>query len=266
MYINECNNVTFEAYQELAVRTKKEVYLDWNPTHEFWFDEQLKHDDDVDFLIVTYLDNEACPQNAVDYILKAKEKAANSPYWENWYNVYGLGKLGQLQGAIFKDWELGEFDDSLPYCYGLDFGFSPDPSVMLKVACNSKTNTIYIKEEFYLLELSTDEIIDVIKSRLQSEFDVIVADGSEKRLINHIRRSNVNVIKANRDAGSVKAGYKGLMGWKIVVCGEDVKNIEYAFNHHLWNDKKAGIPMNVHKHIPDCMRYAFEFLIMRKGL
>jgi len=105
LYMNECNNMTFHAYTELASRTKKGVYLDWNPTNEFWFHNELQGDEDVDFLIVNYLDNEACPESALKFILKAKEKAKTSKYWENWYNVYGLGEIGQLEGVIFNNWK-----------------------------------------------------------------------------------------------------------------------------------------------------------------
>ena len=101
LYINEANNVSFDAYQELSVRTKGDVYLDWNPTAPFWFHEHLENDDDVDFIILTYLDNESCPQSAIDFILKAKEKAKTSKYWENWYRVYGLGLIGNLEGTVF---------------------------------------------------------------------------------------------------------------------------------------------------------------------
>ena len=105
LYMNEANNMTFHAYTELASRTKKGVYLDWNPVNEFWFHTDLMNDHDVDFLIVNYEDNEACPESALNFILKAKEKAKTSTFWANWYNVYGLGQLGSLEGVVFPNWE-----------------------------------------------------------------------------------------------------------------------------------------------------------------
>jgi len=59
LYINECNNVSFQAYNELSIRTKKEIYLDFNPSNEFWVHNELKGEDDADFIILTYKDNEA---------------------------------------------------------------------------------------------------------------------------------------------------------------------------------------------------------------
>jgi len=61
LYINECNNVNFEAYQQLSIRTSHEVWLDFNPTHEFWAHTELLQDKDSEHLIVTYKDNEALP-------------------------------------------------------------------------------------------------------------------------------------------------------------------------------------------------------------
>jgi phage terminase large subunit len=75
LYINECNNVTFEAYNELSIRTKREIFLDFNPANEFWVHTELKDEPDSDFIILTYKDNEALDQSIIDQIEKNKEKA-----------------------------------------------------------------------------------------------------------------------------------------------------------------------------------------------
>ena len=265
LYINECNNVEFEAYQELAVRTKQFVYLDWNPTAEFWFDEHIKNNNDTDFIIVTYQDNEGCPKSAIDYILQAKEKAKDNPYWANWYKVYGLGQLGQLQGAVFTNWEEGVFDESLPYCYGLDFGFNPDPTTLIKVAVNSKHRKIYLKEEFYNTDLSTDDIEKMIKDRIENTNDIVVCDSAEKREINELRKRQIKAIKSKKGKDSIKAGIKSLQSYQMIVtpCSN---NLKYELNHYTWNDKQSGIPIDAHNHLIDPIRYAYDFLVMRKGL
>ena len=103
LYINECNNVTFESYNELAIRTKKEVYLDFNPANEFWVHKELKDEPDSDFLILTYKDNEALDNSIVQQIEKNRLKAKTSSYWANWWRVYGLGEIGMLEGVIFSN-------------------------------------------------------------------------------------------------------------------------------------------------------------------
>ena len=105
LYINECNNVNFEDYQQLSIRTSHEVWLDFNPTHEFWAHTELLQDKDSEHLIVTYKDNEALPESIVTEIEKAKIKAKTSQYWANWWQVYGLGLVGSLEGVIFNNWK-----------------------------------------------------------------------------------------------------------------------------------------------------------------
>ena len=86
-------------------------------------------DKDTDFIILTYEDNEACPQSAIDFIKKAKDKAIKSNFWKNWYNVYGLGLVGNLEGVVFENWQQ---IDVLPKAAkylgsGMDFGYTERP-------------------------------------------------------------------------------------------------------------------------------------------
>lgn len=256
LYINEANNIDFESYRQLAKRTKVSIYLDWNPTNEFWFHEELKNDEDVDFMIVTYLDNEACPQSAIDDIKKGKRKAFFEPdlpvellfkeanikneYWANDYKVYGLGLLGQLQGAIFKDWGFGEFDLSLPYAYGLDFGFN-DPDALIKVAVDERREIVYFDECLYKNNSGSSELGKIIRDRIHNQGDLIVAD-HESRLIDDLYyNERLNIIKAQKPKGSVSQRYKKLQGYRIVITEKSL-NIEKELINHCWHDKISGIP------------------------
>jgi len=144
LYINECNNINFETYHQLAIRTDIEIWLDYNPTHEFWADVELKDDPDVESITLTYKDNEALADSIVREIEKAREKAffdielenifqennIKSSYWSNWWRVYGLGLTGSLEGVVFNNWNI---IDSIPnnaklVGHGLDFGYTNDPT------------------------------------------------------------------------------------------------------------------------------------------
>lgn len=104
LYINECNKgITFSDYHQLSIRTSQDIYLDYNPSNEFWVQTELMNDEDVEFIILTYKDNEALSQTIIDDIEKAKEKAKTSKYWENWWNVYGLGQMGTIEGVVFNE-------------------------------------------------------------------------------------------------------------------------------------------------------------------
>ena len=105
LYVNECNNVDFDSYYQLAIRTSGEIWLDYNPSSTFWVDREIIGSDDVDFITLTYLDNEALPETIIKEIESAKEKAKTSSYWANWWQVYGLGQTGSLEGVCIPDWQ-----------------------------------------------------------------------------------------------------------------------------------------------------------------
>lgn len=85
LYMNECNNIPFEAYSQLAIRTSGTIWLDYNPSALFWVDKELIGQEDTDFITLTYRDNDALPESIVKDIEKAKEKAKTSTYWANWW-------------------------------------------------------------------------------------------------------------------------------------------------------------------------------------
>ena len=97
LFINEANNVPYETFDQLEVRTKDFIFLDWNPTNSFWFYEEVQgRRNDVDHLVLTYKDNEALPQAIVEAIEQRKER-------KGWWKVYGEGQLGEVEGKIYRD-------------------------------------------------------------------------------------------------------------------------------------------------------------------
>jgi phage terminase large subunit len=254
LYMNEANNMTFHAYTELASRTKKGVYLDWNPVNEFWFHTDLINDNDVDFIIVNYLDNEACPESALNFILKAKEKAKTSNYWDNWYKVYGLGQIGSLEGVIFNNWQT---IDTLPnearlLGYGLDFGYTNDPTSIVEVY---KWNDKRILNEIcYQKELSNSQIAKLIPTKMP-----VYCDSAEPKSIAELTKLGVRAFGVTKGADSINFGIQTIQSNEYLVTKQST-NLINELRKYAWDkDKKTGAklnkPIDDFNHAIDAFRY-----------
>jgi phage terminase large subunit len=268
LYMNEANNMTFHAYTELASRTKEGIWLDWNPTNEFWFHTELQHDHDVDFLIINYTDNEACPESALNFILKAKEKAKTSAFWDNWYKVYGLGQLGSLEGVIFSNWQT---IDSIPkeatlLGFGLDFGYTNDPTALVGVY--RYDGKIIIDEIIYQTGLLNS---DIIKRMQHDRRAVIYADSAEPKSIEEIRRAGFNIKPVSKGADSINFGITVLQEQDMLVTSNST-NLIKELRSYCWDKDKTGKvlnkPIDYLNHAMDALRYfaMMELTTKRKKL
>ena len=256
LYMNECNNMTFHAYTELASRTKKEVFLDWNPTNKFWFHEELEGDSDTDFIILTYQDNEACPQSAVDFILKAKEKAVKSNFWKNWYNVYGLGLVGNLEGVVFENWQqIDNLPKEAKYLgSGLDWGYTNDPTTLID--CYRYDGKIILNEVIYRTGLLNNDIAKLIKADGLRRF--IYADAAEPKSIDEIKRNGIIIKGAAKGKDSINYGISLLQEHDLVVTKSST-NLIKELRNYTWDTDREGNklnkPISNYDHAIDAVRY-----------
>lgn len=258
LYMNECNNMTFHAYTELASRTKLGVYLDWNPTNTFWFNEELQNDADVDYLTINYLDNEACPESALNFILKAKEKSTTSTFWSNWYKVYGLGEIGSLQGAVFENWQQC---DSIPkdaeyVSSGLDWGFTNDPTAMLDVY--RYNGCLYVDERIYQTRLTNSDIVARLKTMGVLPTSSIVADSAEPKSIQDLTNAGYLVEAARKGPDSIKNSIDRLQQYTIFVTKASLNLIKELRNYKWKVDnsgKSLNVPIDEFNHLIDALRY-----------
>lgn len=254
LYMNEANNMTFHAYTELASRTKKGVYLDWNPVNEFWFHSELQNDSDVDFITVTYEDNEACPESALNFILKAKEKAKTSTYWDNWYRVYGLGQIGNLEGVIFNNWKTIDTipDDARLLGYGVDFGYTNDPTAIVEIYKWNEQRII--NEICYNKGLSNSQIAKYINTKLPC-----YCDSAEPKSIAELRMYGVNAHAVTKGADSINFGIQIMQEESYLVSTKSL-NLITELRKYAWDkDKKTGAklnkPIDDYNHLIDSFRY-----------
>lgn len=229
------------------------------------YDVTVSNHPDVEHIHTTYHLAERMDYLPKSWIDKANKSKIENP--KHYYHNYIGGWLEKAEGVILPNWREGVFDESLPYVHGLDFGFSPDPTALSKVAVDNKKKLIYVYEKFYLTELSTEAIKGML-TEYTEKGDLIVADSAETRLINDLISDNINVSPCTKGAGSIKRGLKNMMDYTIIVCG-DSPNLKTELNNYIWNGKagmKAGIPIDKYNHLIDGVRYSFERLTTSTGL
>jgi phage terminase large subunit len=254
LFINEANNISFQAFEELEVRTKEFVFLDWNPTTDFWFyTDVLNKRNDVEHIILTYKDNEALSKEIIDSIETRKER-------KGWWQVYGLGQLGEVDGKIFKDWQI---IDEIPHeakleRYGLDYGYTNDPTAIVAIY---KYNGGYIWDEVcYQKGLSNKQIADII---LTQPLSLVIPDSAEPKSNDELISFGVNLIPCVKGQGSVNRRIQHTQAQKISVTKRSV-NIIREYRNYLWltdkNGKILNEPEHQFSHSMDAGMYGMESL------
>jgi phage terminase large subunit len=193
------------------------------------------------------------PESWIDKANKSKE--TNSKHY---YHNYIGGWLEKAEGAILPNWTTGTFDESLPYCHGLDFGFNPDPCGLIRVAIDKKNKKIYAEELAYLQNLGTDDIEKLLRDRTGAN-EMIMADSAGKITIHDLSQRGLNIQACIKGPGSIVSGLKKIMDYELIVCGSS-PNLKTELNNYIWNDKKSGIPIDKFNHLIDPLRYAFDRL------
>ena len=253
LYINECNNVTFEAYNELSIRTKKEVYLDFNPANEFWVHKELKDEPDTDFIILTYKDNEALDESIVTQIEKNRDKAATSSYWANWWRVYGLGQVGSLEGVVFTNWkEIDTIPNEAKLIgIGLDFGYTNDPTAAIEIY--NYNGTRIVNELVYRTGMVNSDIAKILPSGV-----IIYADSSEPKSIEEIRRQGKTIKGVTKGADSINYGIDVMQRQDYLVTKQST-NLIKELRSYCWDTDKQGQrmrrPIDHFNHAIDALRY-----------
>jgi len=257
LFINEANNVPYETFDQLEVRTKGEIWLDWNPTNEFWYYTEVKDRTDVDHIILTYKDNEGLSTQIVDSIEQRKGR-------KGWWLVYGLGQLGEVEGKIYRGWQIV---DGIPHearleRYGLDFGYSNDPSAI--VAIYYYDGGYILDEITFLKGLSNKQIANTL---LNEEQALVIADSAEPKSIDEIRVYGVNIIGAEKGRDSVESGIQLVQDQKISITKRSI-NIIHEYRNYLWKHDKDGnvmvnpsVPEHNFSHTMDAIRYGLVSLV-----
>lgn len=255
LFINEANNVTFEAFEQLEIRTNDFIFLDWNPSNEFWYYTEIKDKrTDVEEITLTYKDNEALDQQIVDSLEQRRER-------KSWWQVYGLGQLGEVEGKIYKNWAI---IDELPHearleRYGLDFGYTNDPTAIVAIYYY---NGGYILDEITFQKgLSNKQIADILKNH---DTALVIADSAEPKSIDEIASYGISIAGAEKGKDSIVHGIALVQAQRISMTKRSV-NVIKEFRNYLWLTDKNGKILNEpdggFDHSMDAIRYGLASLV-----
>ena len=258
LFINEVNNISYDTFDQLEVRTKEFIILDWNPVSEFWYYDKVAQRADCEHLILTYQDNEALDQRIIEAIEQRKDR-------KGWWRVYGEGLLGEVEGKIYKDWLI--IDEVHHHARlerrGLDFGYTNDPSSLVDIYYYDGG---YIWDEtLFQKGMSNKQITDVIKN-LPDPQTLVIADSAEPKSIDEVKSYGLNIIGAEKGADSVANGIQLVQSQRISMTKRSI-NIIKEYRNYLWQVDRDGKVLNVPEHpfshSMDAGRYAMSSIIKK---
>jgi phage terminase large subunit len=272
LFVNEANNVSKEIFDQLEIRTAQCVIIDYNPSGEFWAHELLREhgitdferdaqsaDGQVAFFVSTYRDNPFLPASVVQSIESRKDRDPN------WWRVYGLGLVGMAEGLVFPRWEQVE---SLPSetsieIYGLDFGFTNDPSGCIRVMIVGQS--LYVDELFYRTGLTNPQIVQMLRGSNVPRHATIIADSAEPKSIQEIRDAGYFGIRgAEKGRDSILAGIQRINQFDLKITAHSINLIKELRSYRYRTDKLSGKlinqPIDAMNHLLDPLRYAVQNL------
>lgn len=248
LFCNEANELTYEAWMQLIMRTRGKIVLDYNPSDisSFIYDDIIPRDD-ADFYITTFRDNPFLPKDLIAELERLKDADPN--YWQ----IYGLGERGLNQDLIYTHFRTTEeMPEDGEVAYGLDFGFNV-PTALVKVVFHE--GAAYCEELLYETKLTTEDLVDRIISLNLSRYDEIFCDAAEPKTIETLIRAGLNAKPANKD---VTEGIKTVKATPLYIHQDSV-NLLKELRNYRWktdrNGNKLDMPVKFGDHILDATRY-----------
>ena len=251
LFCNEANELTWEDFFQLLVRTTDKIWLDYNPSDSFhWIYDKLLVRDDVTYIQSTYKDNPFLEQTIVDEIERLQ--GTDDDYWR----IYGLGERGLSRATVFQFNVVDDPKGQL-VSFGLDFGFTNDPTSLVQVYKDG--DDLYIHEMMYHTQLTNSDISEKFAELGLTRYDEIWADSAEPKSIEELHRFGWNIKPTAKGADSIMAGIDILKRHKIYVTkGSD--NTIREFQNYKWQEDKNGNllnkPIDKFNHAIDAVRYA----------
>lgn len=263
LFMNEANGIGYSIYDQLQIRTSKQTFIDYNPTAPFWVHDKLIGKENVQLFISNYKHNPFLKDS-----IKRKIEALQDIDKNKW-RVYGLGLTGELQGVIFDNVEwIQELptDNIKRSCIGVDFGYSNDPTTIVKIVLSQ--GSIYGKLLHYETGLTNPDIGNVFKDlgfkKGLQQGDLIMADSAEPKSIKELRNLGWRVKGVKKGADSIRFGINQLKSYgKLFLVNNELWKQEqrnYVWKTDKSDGKTINKPIDKDNHIWDAFRYAEQGL------
>lgn len=260
-YLNEADQMTKSAFDQVAPRTTGRIFLDFNPDDEdIWINSELEHrratdKGDVTVIISSYLDN---PFLSAAQVEEIEYRRDTDP---SWWAAFGMGQYASKRGRIFQFDVVSEAPRDAPFKgYGLDFGYTNSKTALVK--CWENETDIWLQGLLYESGLQNHHIVERLGQLGISKKDYIAADHAEPKAIDFIHGSGYNIHNANKD---VEFGISYMKGKRIhLVAGDE--NLYKNFRGYKWKEDRNGValnePIKLDDHYPDAARYIATFKLM----
>lgn len=239
LYINEANHHTWAIIEQLMIRTRDLIFIDYNPTNEFWVHEKILNNpaerDKALLIKSNYRDNQYLEQAIID-ALEARKGDGTSNFWR----VYGLGELGVAEGLVFNNFEIADFDiyKFAKYRNGIDWGFSNDPFAFVRMAIEN--DTLYFCQEIYQRGLLNKDSADMVKPIIRNE--IVWCDSAEPKSVAEYNSLEVNAKSAKKGPGSIASSIKKMQSFRnIIIHKSNCPNTAAEFKNYQWKKDKNGL-------------------------
>jgi phage terminase large subunit len=259
LYCNEANELEYrQEFFQLLMRTTDKIFIDFNPDDEdIWINtelEQKRTNDkgDVETIVSTYKDNTFLPESLVDEIEYLQQ--TDPEFWK----IYGLGEYGNITGLIYENVTfIPAIPDNAKFvCYGLDFGFTNDPTAVIEIWKHDKD--IYLNEMIYENGLTNEDIANRLKELGVTRQQEVICDSAEPKSIEELYRQGINSKPAKKGADSIKNGIDILKRYNINVTNNST-NLRKEFRSYKWavdrTGNSTGKPIDKFNHAMDAVRY-----------
>ena len=266
LFLNEANHIPYPIADALIIRSK-EVWVDFNADSEFWAHTELLQQPNSEFLKLTYEDNEAIPPETLEDLMYKRSRAMQEDergergFWWNWWQVYGLGEIGNLQGVVFNNWKMVNAipDYAKLVGYGLDYGYVNDPTAV--VAIYYADGNYYLDELIYKTGLLNVAISNELVNMGADKYTIITADSAEQKSNAELRTYGWRVLDAKKGADSVNYGVGRMQELNLFVT-ERSRNLINELRNYVWATDRDGNttnkPIDAYNHAIDAVRYYFQ--------